>query len=91
MSANNASFSLILYEFNFCVDARYVAPRIIVQHNSSACTKAELSFKETLVLFYLEFNLSKLYFISILGTHIACELINLYCAIATFINLSLVQ
>ena len=65
MSNNNASFSLILYEFNFCVHAGYVAPHIIVQYKNSACTKAWSSFKEMFVLAYLEFNLSKLQFISI--------------------------
>ena len=73
------------------MQAGYMAPNIIVQYNSNACTKAYSSFKETFVLLYMQFILRKLQFvISISGTHIACELINPYCAIATFIDLSLV-
>ena len=72
-----------------------MASQIIVQYNSSVpvCTlKHSRAYKkETFVLIYLELNQSLLQFvISILGTHVACELINPYCAIATFINLSLV-
>ena len=46
-----------------------MAPHIIVQYNSSACTNKS-GTKETFVLVYVEFNLSKLRFvISISGTH----------------------
>ena len=67
-----------------------MALRIAVPYNSSERTKAKPCFKETFVFVYFEFNLSDLV-ISISDTHNACELINPYCAIATFINLSLVQ